>query len=141
MLWYLSNIVWYQSKYWNYTSKKQFGQLPYSPSPSAQWITFLLFISQKFLLNIKDVECDFRMCCILVLFLFLWIINFQFTNFGFLNFLFSNIAMLACFDPKLPFLSLKLLLNFFYIENMDEITLTEAGWGWKVQNFPFCYFW
>ena len=28
-----------------------------------QWITFLPFISQIFLLNIKDVEFDFRMGC------------------------------------------------------------------------------
>ena len=24
---------------------------------------------------------------------------------------------------------------------MDEITLTEPGWAWKVQNFTFCHFW
>ena len=45
------------------------------------------------------------------------------------KFLFSNIAILAYFDPKLPFLSLKLLYNSFYIKNIDEITLTEAGWA------------
>ena len=45
------------------------------------------------------------------------------------SFFFSNIAILAYFDPKLPFLSLKLLENYFYIKNMDEITLTEAGWA------------
>ena len=43
--------------------------------------------------------------------------------------LFSNVAILAYFDPNLPFLSLKLLYNYFYIQNMDEITLTEAGWA------------
>ena len=35
-----------------------------------QSITFLIFISQKILLNIKHVEFDFRMGCILVLFPF-----------------------------------------------------------------------
>ena len=111
------------------------------PFPQAPlWITFLPFISQKILFNIKEVEFDCRMGYIRVLFLFLWIITVQFTNFGFLNFeffLFLNTAILACFYPKLPFLSLKLLLNYFYKQNMYEIALTEAGWAWKVQNFPF----
>ena len=47
--------------------------------------------------------------------------------FEFFIFLFSNIAILAYFDPKLPFLSLKLLLNYFYIKNIDEITLRQVG--------------
>ena len=38
----------------------------YEGHPPSQWITFLPFISQKILLNIKDVEFDFRMGCILV---------------------------------------------------------------------------
>ena len=42
---------------------------PISHSP--QWITFLIFISQKILLNIKDVEWYCRMGCMLVLFPFL----------------------------------------------------------------------
>ena len=73
------NISWYPSNYC-YTSKKKLGWFP------LQHTTFLIFISQKILLNVKDVEFDLRMGCILVLFLFLWIINVQFTNFGFLNF-------------------------------------------------------
>ena len=78
------------------------------PAPGGQWITFLPF-SQKILLNIKNVEYDFRMGCIHVLLPFLWIINLQCTNFRFLNFLFSKLAILAYFDPKLSFLSLKFL--------------------------------
>ena len=74
-------------------------------------ITFLPFISQKILLNIKDVELDFRMGCILVLFIFMnnkrAIYKFWISEFS--SFLFSNIAILAYFDPKLPFLSLKFL--------------------------------
>ena len=105
---YPSNILGYLSKYWKYTSKTKLGRFPISPGPPPQWITFLP-ISQKKLLNINDVEFDFRMGCTLVLFPFLWIINMQFTYFGFLNFLFSNIAILAYFDPKLTFLSLKFL--------------------------------
>ena len=66
LLWYLINILGYPSKYWNYTSKKQFGWLPHSPNLPAQWITFLPFISQKLLLNTKDVDFDFRMGGILV---------------------------------------------------------------------------
>ena len=44
---------------------------PISPN-SPRWITFLLFILQKILilLNIKDVEFDFRMGYILVVFPF-----------------------------------------------------------------------
>ena len=30
--------------------------------------------------------------------------------------------------------------SYFYIQNMDEITLTEAGWAWKVKNFTFLPF-
>ena len=26
------------------------------------------------------------------------------------------------------------------MQNMDEITLTEAGWAWKVQSFTFLPF-
>ena len=82
-------LLGYPSKYRNYTSKKQFGQFPHSPRPPPTlWITFLPFISQNFLLNIKDVEFDFSMGCIPVLFSFLWIIDVQFTNFVFLNFRF-----------------------------------------------------
>ena len=54
---------------------------------------------------------------------------YEFLIFEFFIFLFSNIAILAYFDPKLPLLSLKLLYNYFYIQNMDEITLTEEGWA------------
>ena len=43
--------------------------------------------------------------------------------------LFSNIVILAYFDPKLPFLSFKFFLNYISIQNMDEITLTPAGWA------------
>ena len=39
--------------------------LPF-PSYTPQCITFLIFISQKILLNIKDVESDFRIGGILV---------------------------------------------------------------------------
>ena len=67
------------------------------PHTLPQWITFLIFISQKILLNIKDAEFDFSMGCLLVLFLFLSIINVQFTIFEFLI-LFSNIAILAYFE-------------------------------------------
>ena len=75
------------SKYCNYTSKRKLGRFPHSPwPPSPQWITFLILISQKILWNMKDVEFDFRVDYILVLFPVLWIINVQFTNIGFLNF-------------------------------------------------------
>ena len=53
-------LLGYPSKYCNYTSKKKLGRLPYSHLPL--YLTFLIFISQKILLNIKDVEFDFRIC-------------------------------------------------------------------------------
>ena len=83
LLVYPCNILGYPSKYCNYTSKKKLGWFPHFPSPP--WSTFLIFISQKILLNIKDEELDYRMGCILVLFSFL-LINVQFIIFGFLNF-------------------------------------------------------
>ena len=49
-------------KYCNYTSKRKLGWFPHSP----KWITFIIFILQKKLLNIKDVEFNFSMCCIFV---------------------------------------------------------------------------
>ena len=68
------------------------------------------------------------MGCILVLFPVLWKINVQFTNFRFLNFLFSNIAILVYFDPKLPFffieISLKLHLHTkYWMNNPNSSTL------------------
>ena len=89
---YPSNILGYPRKYWNYNSKKQFAWFPHFPR--SPWINFLPFISQFFLLNIKNEDFDFRMGCILVLFLFLWIINVQFTNLGFFIFKYSDIGLL-----------------------------------------------
>ena len=87
LLGYPCNILGFRSKYCNYTSKMKLGQFPYfSWVPTPLWTTFLIVVSQKILLNIKDVEFDFRMGCILVLFRFLRIINMQFTNFRLLNF-------------------------------------------------------
>ena len=88
LLGYPSNILGYPSKFCNYTFKRKLGQFPHSPRPPPQWITFLIFISQKILFNIKDVKFDFRMRCILVLFQFLLIINVQFTKFVFLIIIF-----------------------------------------------------
>ena len=85
ILGYLSNILGYPSKYLNYTSKMKLGRVPIPPS-TPQWITFLPFRSQKISLNIKDVQFDIRMGCIIVLFTFLWIINVHFTNFLFFYF-------------------------------------------------------
>ena len=140
LLGYLSYILGYPSKYWNYTSKTKIGWVPYSPQALPQWITFLPFISQKILLNIKDVEFGFRTGCILVLFLHLWIINVQFTNLGILNFwifLFSNIAILAYFDPKLIFLSLKFLKNYIYIQNTGWNNINLHRLGLKSPKFHF----
>ena len=55
---YPSNILGYPSKYSNYTSKKKLGPFPQMSTP--QWTSFSIVISQKILLNITDVEFDFR---------------------------------------------------------------------------------
>ena len=92
-------------------------------------------------MNIKDVEFDFRMGCILVLFPFLWIINVQFTNFEFLKFWFSNIVILAYFDPNYYFYHWNFSKATFIYKILYEITLTHTGWAWKIQNVIFCHFW
>ena len=120
LLGYASNILRYPSKYYNYTSKKKLWRFPHFPRPP-QWITFLIFISQKILLNIKHVEFNFRMGCILVLFSS---VNnkraiYKFLIFRF--FLFSNIVILAYFikvfgggAPKNLIFSMQLV--FFTVE-------------------------
>ena len=72
-------------------------------------------------------------------------IIYEFRIFEFSIFLFSNIAILAYFDIKITIfiseITLKLLLyGWNNIQNMDEITLTEVGWAWKIQNFTFLTF-
>ena len=44
--------------------RQNWDRSPIPPRTPPQWITFLLFVLQKILLNIKDVEFDFRMGCI-----------------------------------------------------------------------------
>ena len=66
---------------------------------SPQWITLLPFISQKELLNIIDVEFDFRMGCILVSFPFYMtnkraIYKFWIEFFIFFIFKYSDIGLL-----------------------------------------------
>ena len=68
------------------------------PTPPPQWITFLIFIPQKILLNIKDVEFDFRLGCILVLFPFF--MNNKCAIYKNFIFCFSKLAKSAYFDDK-----------------------------------------
>ena len=136
LLGYPSNILGYPCKYCNYTSKKKLGQFPHSSWPPID--NFLIFISQKIVLNIKDVEFDFRMGCILVLFPFLCkCAIYTFWNFEFLIFKISHISLFWS-RKKNP-------LNFskttFTYQTMDEITLTHSGWAWEVQKLIFCHFW
>ena len=139
MLGYLSNILRYPSKYCNYTSKKQFGRFPHSlrPHPVDNFFTLHLTI---FFIEHKRCRIRFRMGCILILFSFLWIINVKFTNFVFLNFLFSNIVILAYLDHKLPFLSLKFLQNYIYIQNTGWNNSNLHRFGLKSQKFHFLPF-
>ena len=145
LLGHTSNILGYPSKYSNYTSKTKLGRFPHSSRPpTPQPITFLLFISQKILLNINDVEFDFRMGCILILFPFLSIIKVQFTHFGFLNFQF------VYFQIKRYRLTLIQNYHFYHwnfsktrltYKILDERALIHTGWDWKIHNFIFSHFW
>ena len=38
---------------------------------------------------------------------------------------------------KIAIFIIEITLELLYIQNIDEITLTEAGWAWKIQNFIF----
>ena len=102
LLGYPSNILGYQSKYCNYTSKKKLGRFPHSPRPPAMGNFFTLPL-KKNISDIKDAIFDFRMGCILVLFLFLRIIH-KFRIFEIWIFLSSKLAILAYFDQKSIFI-------------------------------------
>ena len=104
-------------------SQDEIGTVPSFPQAPPQWITILILISQKILLNIKDVEFDFRMGCILFLFPFLWIINVQFTNFGFFIFYFFILKFsdIGLFWSK---------ITIFIIEIYLKLHLhTKYGWN------------
>ena len=103
LLGYPSNMLGYPSKYCNYTSIKTLGQFPHSPTRPRVCNFFNTHLTKNIIQNIKDVEFDFRMSCLLVLFMFLRIINVQFSNlliFVFLIFIFSKLAILAYFYRK-----------------------------------------
>ena len=123
-------LLGYPSKYRNYTSKKQFGQFPHSPRLPPVDNFFTLHLTTFF---IEDKRCRIRLwnglyTCLISVFINNKRAIYEFWIFELWIFLFSNIAILAPFDPKLPFLSLK------FLKIVDEITLTHTGWSWKVQN-------
>ena len=66
-----SNILGHPSKYRSYTSNNLDGSPILPGPPSTVDNFFTLHLTKKKILNIKDVEFDFRMGCILVLFQFL----------------------------------------------------------------------
>ena len=105
---------------------RKLGTFPHFPRPTPQCITFLIFISQKILLNIKDVEFYFRICCILVLFLFLWIINLQSTisDFWIFDFIFKY--------SDIGFLWSK--INIFFIKIHLKLHL-HTKYVWKNSNW------
>ena len=103
---------------------------PNSPQSHSQWISFLISISQKILLYINDVKFDFIMGCILVLFPFLW--NVQFTNFGFLNFFFFKISDIGLLWSKITIFIIEIALKL----------LLHTKYGWNNPNWDrFCNFW
>ena len=89
-------LLGYPSKYCNYTSNEKLGGFLHSPRPRPPPVDnfFNIHLSQN-IIEIKDVEFDFRMCCTLVLVQFLWIIIVQFTSSWFFNFLFFYLQNLG----------------------------------------------
>ena len=69
----------------------ELGQFPHSPWPVDNFFTLHLTSN---IVKPKDVEFNFRIGCILVLFLFLWIINVQFMIFEFFIFKYNDIGLL-----------------------------------------------
>ena len=82
---------------------------PFPPAPT--WVTFLICIKHILLLNIKDVEFNFRMGCILVLFQFLWIINVQFTNFWIFEF--SKCCQICLFWSKITIIIIEISIKLY----------------------------
>ena len=122
LLGYPSNILWYPSKYWNYFSKMKLGWFTHSP----QSLPVDIFLNIHLTKNIiEHKRCriwflDGLYTCLISVFL-----NDKYTIYKFFIFCFSKLAILAYFDPKLLFFSLELLLKYFYIQNIAEIT----NWG------------
>ena len=70
LLGYPSNILGYQSRYCNYFSKRKLGRFPHSPWSTPPVDNFFNIHLTKNIMNIQDVEFDFRMGCIPILFPF-----------------------------------------------------------------------
>ena len=79
------------------------------------------------------------MGCILVLFLFLKIIKVKFTIFFYFWIFDFFIGLLWLKITKKNFIEVS--QTTFTYKILDEITVTQAGQAWKVQNFIFCHFW
>ena len=88
---------------------------------------FTLHLTKKILLNIKHVEFDSSMGCILVLFPFLSIINVQFSNFGFLN------SRFFYFQIKRYWLTL--IKNSIFIVEITLKLLLHTKYGWNNPNW------
>ena len=75
---------------------------------------FFILISQKMLLNIKDVEFDFRMGCILVLFPFLWIIKPAIYKFWIFEFFIFKISDIGLFWSKITIFIIEISLKLHF---------------------------
>ena len=110
ILGYPSNILGYPSKYWNYTSKTKLERFADSPRPPPPPVDN--FFTIRLTKNIIEHKiCRIRFyngldACLISVFMNNKRAIYVFLIFEFFVFLFLNIAILAYFDPKLPFLSL-----------------------------------
>ena len=116
---------------------------PLTPGPPPlQWVTFLIFISQK---NIfKRKICKFLLqngsyTCLISVFLNNKRANYQFRVVVF--FFIIKISQIGFFWSQITIIVIEISLNSIYIQNIYEITLTHAGWAWKFSNLMFCHFW
>ena len=89
------------------------------PLGPPQWITFLPFISQNILLKIKDVEFDFSMGCILVLYKYMGCILVLYKYMGCI--LVSKMIDIGLFWSNITIFIIKITVK--------QLLLTKYGWN------------
>ena len=135
----------YYRKMINYTSRTNRRQkvwilLEY---PSNIDNFFNISHTKNIIVILKDVEFDFRMGCILILFPFLWIIKLQFTIYGFLDFWFFvlKIRKIYLFWSKITIFIIEISLKPHLCTKYGLNNLNSHRLAWKVKNLIFYYFW
>ena len=59
-------------------------------------------------------------------------------DFWIFDFLFFKISDISLLLSKITIFIIEMSLNYIYIQNLDEITPTDAGWAWspELQKIP-----